>query len=388
VTTATDPLSTQRAQSLAQGAVGEALLPIERALSGTGPWDAAQAALAAVLRNPLEGGDQAALYLGAPAAAFVLHLAAADTDRYQRALRTLDTAVTNVTHRRLDAAHARINSHQRPRPAEYDLLHGLTGLGVYLHRRDPGSQTLHRVLRYLVRLTEPLTSAGETLPGWWVRLGPTHNPDPVFALGGHGNLGMAHGITGPLAFLSRCLRHGIAVLGQAEAIERICSWLDQTRQDSATGPWWPKWITLPEQRDHAVTQAGPTRPSWCYGTPGIAFAQQLAGIALSDPARQSLAEGALLLCLADPAQLDQITEPGLCHGAAGLLRTVRRAAQDARCPDAFTAHLPTLLEQLNTQQPSGHAGLLDGTTGPALVLHAEHRDTDPVCDWDACLLLA
>ena len=387
MTATADPVLAQRAQSLAQGAIGEALLPVEHALAGTAPWELAQAALAAVLRNPLESGDQAALYVGAPAAAFVLHLAAADTDRFQRALRTLDTAVTDLTHRRLDAAHARINSRQRPRPAEYDLLHGLTGLGVYLARRDPDSETLHRVLRYLVRLTEPLNTRGETLPGWWVSLGPTHNPDPVFAHSGHGNLGMAHGITGPLAFLARCYRHGIHVPGQTEAIERICDWLDSVRQDSATGPWWPKWITLSEQRDHAVTQPGPGRPSWCYGTPGIAFAQQLAGVALGDPARQAMAEGALLLCLADTAQLAEITDAGLCHGAAGLLRTIHRAAQDARCPPAFTAHLPALVDLLHTRQPPGRTGLLDGTTGLALTLHAEQTSGSPSCDWDACLLL-
>ena len=387
MTTETETARAQRTQSLAQGAVGEALLPVEHALGGTGPWAAAQAALATVLHSPLEGSEQAALYVGAPAAAFVLHLAAADTDRFNRALRTLDTAVTDLTHRRLDAAHARINRRERPRPAEYDLLHGLTGLGVYLARRDPNGEALHRVLRYLVRLTDPLTSEGETLPGWWVRLGPTHTPDPAFISGGHGNLGMAHGITGPLTFLSRCLQGGITVPGQQEAVGRICDWLDELRQDTDSGPWWPKWVTLAEQRDRAVNQPGAGRPSWCYGTPGIAFAQQQAGIVLGDLGRQRLAEDAFLRCLADPTQLAEITDAGLCHGAAGLLRTLRRTAQQAENPDAFTTHLPALLDLLDTRQSTGDGGLLDGTTGPALARLAEQAGGRPSCDWEACLLL-
>lgn len=37
----------------------------------------------------------------------------------------------------------------------------------------------------------------------------------------------------------------------------------------------------------------PARPSWCYGTPGLARARQLAGLALRDLARQEAAEHAL-----------------------------------------------------------------------------------------------
>ncbi|GAB3474622.1 hypothetical protein GCM10027440_05300 [Nocardiopsis coralliicola] len=78
-----------------------------------------------------------------------------------------------------------------------------------------------------------------------------------------------------------------------------------------------------------MEQAGPRRPSWCYGTPGITRALQLAGLALGDPHRQEHAETTLYRCLSDPAQTAQLVDPPVCHGWAGVLATTWHAAADA-----------------------------------------------------------
>jgi len=46
----------------------------------------------------------------------------------------------------------------------------------------------------------------------------------------HGNLGIAHGITGPLALLAVAMKRGVAVAGRAGAIGRICPWTDRWRR--------------------------------------------------------------------------------------------------------------------------------------------------------------
>ncbi|MFE7115120.1 lanthionine synthetase C family protein [Streptomyces sp. NPDC057654] len=372
-----------RSQSLSQGAIGLTLLPIERAHLGICPWETVHTQLAAVARSELIASDDAALFYGAPAVAFALHTAAAGTGRYAGALHTLDSAVDALTRRRLDKAHARIDRGELPRVAEYDVLYGLTGLGAYLLRRDPHGDTLRDVLAYLVRLSEPLSSDREELPGWWTPHGPTRDSVRSFP-GGHGNAGMAHGIAGPLALLALAGLHGSTADGHTEAMTRICTWFDTLRQDSDTGPWWPRWITRTEHRTRTITQLGPTRPSWCYGTPGLARAQQLAGLALRDPDRQHMAETALLHSLSDPRQLALVNDTSLCHGTAGLLHTTSRVARDAE-PGSFTTHLRHLHALLLSQEPARHEGLLEGTTGAELALHA--ADGKPVSDWDACLLL-
>ncbi|MFG2912256.1 lanthionine synthetase C family protein [Kitasatospora sp. NPDC048298] len=376
---------TDAAQSLATGAVGITLLHAERAALGHTVWSTVQDWLTGITSQSLIGSDAAALFIGAPALAFTLHTAAAGSERYTKTLLTLDETVHRLVHRRLDQAHARIDSGEFTRAAEYDLLYGLTGLGAYLLKRDPHGDALHDVLAYLIRLTQPLP--GTDLPGWWVRYDPSGRTSAAFP-GGHGNLGLAHGITGPLALLALAKRAGATVQGHTDAMLRVLDWLDAFRQPGPSGSWWPQWVTADEHRLSAVLQDGPPRPSWCYGTPGQARAQQLAAIALGDTHRKRIAENALLRCLTDPAQLDRITDAGLCHGAAGLLHTVHRAAHDATHPDQFTAHLPALRALLDARLPSREARFLDGSAGVRLALHAADRGGAPATGWDACMLLA
>jgi hypothetical protein len=301
----------------------------------------------------------------------------------------VDAHVAALAHRRTKAAMARINRGELTSFREYDLFYGLTGIGTYLLRSDPRGSALERVLHYLVALTRPLPHTdGQEVPGWWVGHDP-HFANSSHLPGGHGNLGVAHGITGPLLLLSQAMRSGITVDGQQEAIETICTWLHTWRQNGGTGPWWPEHVTLAELRTGRTRQTGPTRPSWCYGTPGIARAGQLAGIATKDTHRQRSFEHALYRCLTDPAQLAQITDTGLCHGWAGVIQTAWRAAHDAATP-ALSTTLPRLVDALVKLAEAGSTngpGLLDGDAGAALALTTVAQDAAPLSGWDACLLI-
>lgn len=383
---ATDATELRRpgwAQSLAQGAVGLALLHIERARAGLGDWDTAHTWLSTATGENISAGANASLFYGAPAVAFAMDLASECTGRYQRALATLDASVAVLTRQRLAQAHARIDRSERPDLGEFDLVYGLTGLGAYHLRRDPRGDLTRDVLSYLVRLTEPLADDPDGLPGWWTDLDPSFGHSSEFDAG-HGNLGMAHGITGPLALLALALRRGVVVPGLTEAIDRICRWLDTWRRDNDTGPWWPQWITRDDLLAGHPAQAQPGRPSWCYGTPGIARAQQLAGIATGDTTRQRAAEHALDACLADLNRLTGLTGQSLCHGVAGLYQTAWRAATDARANE-IAVRLPHLLDRLLAGNPGTDVGLLEGGTGTLLALHTAHTETEP--RWDTCLLI-
>jgi hypothetical protein len=85
----------------------------------------------------------------------------------------------------------------------------------------------------------------------------------------------------------------------------------------------------------------------------------------------------------------QLTDAGLCHGAAGLYMTAWRAAQDALTP-AIGTELPglaALLLKLAADRPSG-TGFLNGTAGTALALHTAASGAAPISGWDACLLIS
>ncbi|SFC57219.1 lanthionine synthetase C family protein [Streptomyces aidingensis] len=198
---------------------------------------------------------------------------------------------------------------------------------------------------------------------------------------------MAHGIAGPLALLSLAKRRGTTVPGHTDAIHRICAWLDTWRRDHPSGPWWPQWVTPEDLHRQQPAQPGPLRPSWCYGTPGIARAQQLAALATGDTDRRHMAEHALLSCLTHPEQLARITDGGLCHGASGLFQTTYRAAADAATP-TLAARLPRLQALLRHHTPAADdPSLLQGAAGHALAQHTATTGTAPASGWDACLLL-
>jgi len=372
-----------RRQSLSKGAAGVAIVHGVRAQNGQGSLALAHTWLRRAAAGGITNGSRAGLWFGAPAVAFAI--AASAPGHYPEASLALKSLISNMTRERLHSAHARIDAAARPPLEEYDLVRGLTGLGACLLHGDPDPGLLTQVLRYLVRLTAPVPAAdaaGPAAPGWW----SSSNPNlTTSAPGGHANFGMAHGISGVLALLALSARHGITVPGQADAIDRICDHLDAWRQTGPAGPWWPTWITIAELREGRPSRPGPGRPSWCYGTPGIARALQLAALARCDRPRQAEAEDALARCVTDPAQTALLTGPGLCHGWAGTTAATWHAARDSG--DAtLSAAAGALAGPLASSADGDHPyGLIDGYAGAALTLH--DLATRAAGTWTRCLLL-
>jgi hypothetical protein len=383
------PASGIARQSLGRGTAGQALLHIEQARIETGSWRRAHEHIVKMTGVPVAAHTESNLFEGAPAVAYVL--ATANQAAYAPALATLDRYIDELTRERLRRAHRRIESGLRPGLREFDLISGLTGLGVYQLRRHRGGGVLHQVLEYLVRLCEPLTIDGQALPGWWTANDIADHPSEDWP-GGHGNLGIAHGISGPLALMAIAARRGVEVPEQLEAIKSICAWLDHWQQGDGEQAWWPGTVTKREFDTDQLEQAGPQRPSWCYGTPGLARAQQLAGLALNDLGRQRHAQTALLGCVTDDTQLTQLSDTTLCHGWAGLVQATKRIAADAGAQSPLTAKLPELtqrLEELALFDASMHrAELLEGSTGVRLVQISAASTVESMSNWDACLLLS
>lgn len=346
-------------QALAEGALGVALLHIEH-----GDYAAARPLLTKAVAGGVSTGANASLFHGAPALEFVLR-------RAQRRDRDVEAAVDRVVAARLAATAQRRDSAQLPHVTEFDLIGGLTGLGAVLLTRAESSPLLAEVLTYLVSLAQPVNLDGRELPGWWSQSGPGHEE----ISGGHGNNGMAHGIAGPLALLSIAARHGVHVVGQANAIESFTCWLDKF------GGFY--WITHDVLCAEEPPSAPSTRPSWCYGDLGIARAQQMAAIALGDPARRQAAEDLAMATLTEPTRLGQITDASLCHGWAGALTVTKTIAADSPTPDQFAA----CIQQLSGRVATGIAalpkpGFMEGRAGARLAL-----DGTNTTGWTRALLI-
>ncbi|WP_413809682.1 lanthionine synthetase C family protein [Streptomyces sp. OE57] len=356
-----------------------------------GAWEAAHRVARDVSTQPATAHpDDASLYRGAPALAYALHTARHPA--YHSALETLDETVAGLVRAKLAAARERMAAGQPPRMREYDLISGLTGLGAYLlhHRTRP--ELLEYVLRYIVRLLlQPVTVDGHTLPGWWTSDSPNGQPELAWPYG-HGNFGLAHGVAGPVALLGLCGRAGFRVPRQQHALVHACRMLEQWSSSvPAGGAAWPETVTADRWHQGPPSATPPGRPSWCYGTPGIARALQLAALACDRPSGRRHAERALAACLNDPSQLGSLNDATVCHGWAGLALVVAVAAADAAPGSPLPGQVPLLRDllaaHLDEHPMTDTAGLLTGSDGTLLTLHtlSPTRRVSPT--WTTCLLL-
>ncbi|MEV4178462.1 lanthionine synthetase LanC family protein [Nonomuraea sp. NPDC049709] len=352
-------MSALATQALAEGALGAALLHIERA-----DLAAARPLLQEAVAGGVSTGSNASLYHGAPALEFVL-------GRAGRIDSEVQAGVDRVVAARLATARRRRLARHLPTLAEFDLIRGLTGLGALLLTRPGPSPLLEDILSHLVSLACPVETEGRTLPGWWSPDSPSHEVDIV---GGHGNNGIAHGIAGPLTLLSLAARRSIRVDGHNSAITTFATWLEQFGSSY--------WVTLDQLTDQPL-QVPPLRPSWCYGDLGIARALQLAALAQRDPARGQQAEDIALAALADTDRLDQVSDASLCHGWAGILTVTTALAADSATPDRFTTSIQHARQRLAAginELPK--PGFLEGRAGAQLALDASNTT-----GWTSALLI-
>lgn len=386
---------------LGEAHAGVALLYAELSHTDERFRTAAHAHLAAAAQG-LKGPTAPGLYGGAASLAFAAHTARRGEDDYAGMLDTLDTRVAAQLDRLLTAEDRRLATGEAGvQMRTYDAIAGATGLGRYLMLRGARHrEQLTDILAYLVRLTEPVEAHGHRVPGWWVPLEPGHGPQ--FPRG-HFNLGLAHGIGGPLALLSLAWQAGIRVPGQREAVRKIAEHLADHRTEQGI---WPGVTSFDAFVGADDPHAGHTRMiAWCYGTPGTARALQLAALALDRADWHGQAVDAHTTALG--LLLDTVTDSSVCHGWAGLLHLTGLMAQDSDDP-RLAEWLPALAARLQAayhpDHPFGYhyerpqlsaglrqaphrAGFLDGSAGIALALHA-YANGSCASPWQTALLVA
>ncbi len=275
----------------------------------------------------------------------------------------------------------------------FDLVQGLTGLGVYSLERLPRPSAraqAEQVVALLAALAEesPYGVGWRTTPDMFA-------PRAAKFPDGHHDFGLAHGAAGVVAFLAHAVAAGIT--SARTLLEPAVGSLLAHRLDGAAEPQrgaYPGLVGL------NATPAG-TRFAWCYGDPGAAVALLAAGRALD---RSDLVDEAVWVvrgCLARDAVNGGVVDAGLCHGAAGLGHLFNRLGQtlgdesalvlaqrwfghalDHRAPDVPIAGFPYRLPG-GPDRPM--ADLLVGAAGVGLALLAAVTPEEPW--WDSFLLV-
>ncbi|MFE2345770.1 lanthionine synthetase C family protein [Kitasatospora cineracea] len=388
--------------TLGSGSPGLSLAFSGGARPGTERAARAHGYLAVATRAAGAGGTvPSGIFKGPGALAFAVLAAHRATGGYTGALHRLDAYQRQLVRTALPA----VPDGPLATIGHYEVVRGMTGVGRYLlARAESCGEELELVLGYLIELARGTTAhRGARVPRWWAldapRIGSEHLlPD------GHLNLGLSHGVAGPLMLLALAWRDGVRLPGHREALESTADLLVRWAVRDQHGSYWPGYLGLDAYLAGPDAYREPAGwPSWCYGAPGVSRALQTAGAALGRPEWTAVARDSVERLLRVPLDDWGVTDHALCHGWAGALHQLgrlnehfgeerierRRDETAARLLAGHDPDAPFGLRFTMTRRPfaSDVSGYLDGAAGVALALDSYAAGGTPH-DWDMPLLLS
>lgn len=294
------------------------------------------------------------------------------------------------------------------RSGDYDVIEGLSGVAAYLllFQQEPQIRSLlEQVVDYLIELAQPIQVGDLSVPGWHIPAANQFSESEKQQYPeGNFNLGLSHGIPGPLLVLCKAWQQGIRRPNQLEAIQEMAAFVIQFASIDQHGQrFWKGCIGMDEFRQgSAHEQTEFRRDAWCYGSPGVCVALWHAGEVLARDDWKQIALDTFQHTLED---IHHIYSPTFCHGFAGLAQIASQFQLWSGSPSLQT-HIDrlktTIMEQDDPQYAFGfsnlehfeqrgmtsvqYTGLLDGTTGTALtLLHLELGQRTP---WQQAFMLA
>ena len=246
--------------------------------------------------------------------------------------------------------------------APYDLIVGLTGLGVYALQRYPRPVATECLRRVVERLHECAQHDEHGLYWWTPPAEILDQESRKQYPSGRADLGVAHG---------------------------------------EAGPSFPVWVA-------PGFQPSPARCAWCYGDPGIAAALLLAARGVGDAGWEQTAVALACRAAERPASETGVVNANFCHGAAGLAHLYNRMYQATGEPKLGRAARYWLERTLGFYRRARDAGgtwvqgnwdpgqrerwtwtgieLVEGAAGVALVLLAAATSVEPT--WDRMFLVS
>jgi lantibiotic modifying enzyme len=301
----------------------------------------------------------------------------------------------------VDDALLRLLSRDDRWSASYDLIVGLTGLGVYALQRHP-RPVATECLRQVVERLHECARRDEHGLYWWTPPAEILDEESQKQYSsGRVDLGVAHGVAGAVALLGGICGAGLEQATARPLLEGAVSWLLAHSVPTAAGPTFPVWVA-------PAFQPSPARCAWCYGDPGIAAALMLAARGVGDAGWEQTAVALACRAAERPASETAVVNANFCHGAAGLAHVYNRMYQATGESTLGRAALYWLERTLGFYRLAKDAGgswvqgnwdpgqrelwtwtgieLVEGAAGVALVLLAAATSVEPT--WDRMFLVS
>jgi lantibiotic modifying enzyme len=301
----------------------------------------------------------------------------------------------------VDEALLRLLSRADRWSAPYDLIVGLTGLGVYALQRYPRPVAIECLRRVVERLHDCARHDEHGLYWWTPPAEILDQESRKQYPSGRADLGVAHGVAGSVALLGGICGAGVEQATARPLLEGAVSWLLAQSLPTEAGPTFPVWVA-------PAIQPWPARCAWCYGDPGIAAALLLAARGVGDAGWEQTAVALACRAAERPASDTGVVDANFCHGAAGLAHLYNRMYQATGEPALGRAALYWLERTLGFYRRARDAGgtwvqgnwdpgqrerwtwngieLVEGAAGVALVLLAAATSVEPT--WDRMFLVS
>ena len=283
-----------------------------------------------------------------------------------------------------------------PWDADYDLVSGLVGFGVYALERLPRPDAVRMLELVLAQLEARHVEMDEgwswhTSPAWIGEEAAKEFP------GGYYNSGLAHGVPAVTSLAAHALAAGVDAERARRLIDKSVAWLLSTQAPQPSHTRFPSMIDM-------EGRPTPSRAAWCYGDPGAVLGLLAAAKATRDSALESEALDIARRVASIKDEATGVRDMGLCHGSAGLAHIYNRIYQatgDEVLRDAAVHWIERTLDMRRPGeevagypcwqvQPDGHweadPGLINGAAGVGLVMLSAATDVAP--EWDRSMLIS
>lgn len=209
----------------------------------------------------------------------------------------------------------------------YDLITGLTGIGAYILKSKNSNLIglLENILSFFIELSlngvsnEKGVCSFLSSPEAFIIEEDKKNY-PYGCL----NLGMSHGISGPLALLSLSYIQGVRLDNQLDSIITLASEFTNTLSVDKNGYFVKRMVDTKGLTNNFKTGNNERYDAWCYGGFGVAGALALAYEATRDSGIKETALKVIGGLLKSPVKEWNIHSPMICHGYSGNLQVINR----------------------------------------------------------------
>lgn len=280
---------------------------------------------------------------------------------------------------------------QQIRNEDWDFLHGYIGSGIYFIERLHKPKSIEYLQELLIGLEKQSTKEGDQI--YWTGISEIEEG----AIGC--NLGLAHGMGSIISFLSRLINIKETEERATYLMNGALNYMDNHKLNfDSDGMSYPNVIF-----NETILTKG-RRIGWCYGDMGRGFAfYQAAKATKNSELKNHSVQVMLNTTKYRDLETEDIKDPGLCHGTAGIAHMYNRMFHETDIVDFKEASeywlnqtltMPKFINGMEDfdkwfpeqESKKQEFGILVGITGIGLALMS--IDHPSYFGWDRSLLLS